>query len=77
MSTTLKYTSADLALMPDDGKRYEIIEGELYVSSQPRAEHQYTCGRLGYFLEDWNDRGGQGLVLPAPGLILPVPVAPE
>lgn len=69
MSTTLKYTSADLALMPDDGNRYEIIEGELYVSSQPRAEHQYTCNRLGYFLEDWSDRGGLGLVLPAPGLV--------
>jgi Uma2 family endonuclease len=69
MSTTVKYTSADLALMPDDGKRYEIIEGELYVSRQPGYEHQYTCGRLAHFLDDWNDRGGQGLVLPAPGLI--------
>ncbi len=29
-----KFTSADLALMPDDGKRYEIIGGELYVSRQ-------------------------------------------
>lgn len=28
---TEKFTSADLALMPDDGKRREIIEGELYV----------------------------------------------
>jgi len=26
MSTTVKFTSADLALMQDDGKRYEIIE---------------------------------------------------
>jgi hypothetical protein len=23
-----RFTSADLALMPDDSKRYEIIEGE-------------------------------------------------
>lgn len=69
MSTTVKFTSADLALMPDDGNRYEIIEGELYVSSQPRAEHQYTCNRLGHFLEDWSDRNGLGIVLPAPGLV--------
>jgi len=69
MSTTVKYTSADLALMPDDGNRYEIIEGELYVSRQPRTEHQYTCGRLGHFLEDWSDQSGLGLVLPAPGLV--------
>lgn len=69
MSTALKFTSADLALMPEDGKRYEIIEGELYVSRQPSSEHQYTCGRLIYFLEEWNDRSGMGLVLTPPGLI--------
>jgi len=69
MSTTQKFTSADLERMPDNGNRYEIVEGELYMSRQPSYEHQYTCSRLGYFLEDWNDRVGMGLVLPAPGLI--------
>jgi Uma2 family endonuclease len=69
MSATLSFTSADLALLPDDGKRYEIIEGELYVSRQPSAEHQYTCSRFNYFLEGWNDKEMQGLVLQAPGLI--------
>lgn len=29
-ATTEKFTSADLAVLPEDGKRYEIIEGELY-----------------------------------------------
>ncbi len=69
MSTAVKFTSADLALMPDDGKRYEIIEGELYVSRQPSFEHQHTCARLIYFLERWNDRSSIGLVVTAPGLI--------
>jgi hypothetical protein len=32
METTLRWTSADLEVLPDDGKRYEIIDGELYVS---------------------------------------------
>ena len=32
MSTSLRFTSADLDVMPDDGKRYEIIDGELYMS---------------------------------------------
>ncbi len=31
----LRWTSADLETLPDDGKRYEIIAGELYVSTQP------------------------------------------
>lgn len=69
MVTSVKFTSADLELMPDDGKRYEIIEGELYVSRQPSVAHQYGCSRLCQFLGDWNDGSGLGVVLPAPGLI--------
>jgi len=69
MSTVPKFTSADLLLMPDDGKRYEVIEGELYVSRQPGLDHQYTCVRFAYFLEAWNDRTGLGMIYFAPGLI--------
>ncbi|MEK6409656.1 MAG: Uma2 family endonuclease [Acidobacteriota bacterium] len=69
MVTSVKFTSADLELMPDDGKRYEIIEGELYVSRQLSMEHQYSCSRLCQFLGDWNDKDGSGVVLTAPGLI--------
>ncbi len=66
---TQKFTSANLKLMPNDGSRYEIIEGELYVSKQPNFEHQYACNRLGRFLDEWNDKDNAGIVLPAPGLI--------
>lgn len=69
MSTPVRFTSADLALLPDDGKRYEIIEGELYVSRQPSSEHQYTCGRLFKVLDDWDTVAGAGRTLIAPGLI--------
>jgi Uma2 family endonuclease len=64
-----KFTSADLALMPDDGKRREIIEGELYVSRAPSFEHQYACTRLSRFLDEWNDRSGLGVAVSAPGLV--------
>ncbi len=64
-----KFTSADLAVMPDDGKRYEIIEGELYVSRQPGFEHQYTCSQLVRFLLEWNEQSHLGVALIAPGLI--------
>lgn len=69
MAIAEKFTSADLAVMPDDGKRYEIIEGELYVSRQPSAEHQFTCGQLFRFLQEWSERAGLGVALTAPGLI--------
>ena len=66
----LKFTSADLLVMPDDGKRYEVIEGELFMSRAAGYEHQYTCGRLFRFLDDWNDRAQLGVALESPGLVL-------
>lgn len=64
-----RFTSADLEVMPDDGKRYEVIDGELHVSRQPDWAHQYTCLRLGRFLDEWSERTGLGSVNLAPGLI--------
>ncbi|HEX4947292.1 MAG TPA: Uma2 family endonuclease [Blastocatellia bacterium] len=63
------FTSADLALMPDDNNCYEIIEGELFVSRSPSYEHQYTCGCLIHFLMGWSRQHGLGVVLNAPGII--------
>ncbi len=64
-----RFTSADLEQMPNGFDRYEIIAGELYVSRQPKAEHQYTCNRLGSLLDQWSEQTGLGVVLPAPGLV--------
>ena len=69
MSTSLRWTSADLDVMPDDGKRYEIIDGELYVSKQPDWHHQRVCFRLGTLLEEWSLRTGVGQTNGAPGVI--------
>jgi len=62
-------TSADLANFADDDKRREIIDGELYVSTQPHWYHQVLCIRLGRFLDTWCDESGSGQVAVAPGLI--------
>lgn len=69
MSTTTRWTSADLALMPDDGTRYEIIDGELHMSKQPRVGHQGACFMVCFELEQWNRSAKWGRVIPAPGLI--------
>jgi Uma2 family endonuclease len=69
MGRSLRWTSADLEVMPDDGKRYEIIDGELYVSKQPDWYHQATCGRFFAALDRWNSRAGSGSVSLAPGVL--------
>jgi Uma2 family endonuclease len=40
------YTAEDLARMPDDGERYEIIGGELIVSPAPSTRHQRASDAL-------------------------------
>ena len=50
----LLWTSADLELMPDNGNRYEIINGELYVTRAPHNKHQKTCGRFFTALDIWS-----------------------
>ncbi|MBI3972740.1 MAG: Uma2 family endonuclease [Chloroflexi bacterium] len=66
-----RYTLADLECVaqPWDDTRYEIIDGELYVSSQPSNRHQYTCFEVSRRLGNWNADTGLGIVLGAPGLI--------
>jgi Uma2 family endonuclease len=68
-TTATKFTSADLLLMSDDGKRYEIVEGELYVSRPPHWHHQFACGQLFRFLQEWSERSGLGVANGAPGMI--------
>jgi len=50
------YTYEDYLNLPDNGKRYEIIDGELYMVPAPSLWHQDTIGqfyrRIGNFLED-------------------------
>lgn len=69
MTTSLRWTSADLDAFPDDGKRREIIDGELYVTKQPNLYHQVVCGRIQAVLDEWSVSSGQGLAAGAPGVI--------
>jgi Uma2 family endonuclease len=64
-----RWTSAEVAALPDDGLLREIIDGELYVSSQPHFEHQYVAGRVFSLLDDWSRRMGLGRATIAPGVL--------
>lgn len=54
-----------LAQMPDDGKRYEILEGNLIVSPSPKTRHQRVAGNLFAFLRRAEQAGyGQAFIAP-------------
>ena len=71
MSTDLRFTIRDLELLsnPNDDRRYEIIDGELYVSTQPHWCHQLTATEISHALRVWNGETGLGVVNVAPGVI--------
>ena len=69
MSSSLRFTSADLETMPDDGKLYEIIDGELCVTRQPHLEHQEVCSQVVTLIRNWNRQTKIGRAFTAPGLI--------
>jgi len=45
-SEKLQFTYDDYRQLPDDGKRYEIIDGELYMSTSPTSNHQRISGNF-------------------------------
>ena len=60
MDPAMRWTSADLEVLPDNGKRYEIIDGELFVSKSPTYHHQFACGRIYRYLDQWSEETGLG-----------------
>lgn len=61
----LKLTYKDYLLLPED-KRYEIINGELFMTPSPRTIHQRLILRLARIIEDFVKKGDLGEVFIAP-----------
>jgi hypothetical protein len=71
IANSLRWTTRDLDAMPDDGgwKRYEIIDGELFVPRAPHIRHQKVGGKLYFALEAWSQSSQLGEPLQTPGVI--------
>ena len=59
-------TYADYAALPDDGRRYELIDGELFEMAAPSTRNQDLVVRLCYLFVDHVRRHGTGRVYVAP-----------
>jgi len=67
MAMAVTYYTADMArALPDDGRRYEVVHGELLVTPAPRAWHQEIVGRLFVALGAYLRREGAGHVMLSP-----------
>lgn len=66
--------------LPDDGNRYEVIEGVLYVSTAPSFFHQWIVRQLARTLFTQIDDAGVGITVWSPiGVFMPGcdPVQPD
>ncbi|MHC5936374.1 Uma2 family endonuclease [Nostoc sp.] len=69
ISERVRWTTADLELFPDNGNRYEIIDGELFVTKALHWNHQKACARICTTLDNWSQATSLGEVVTAPGII--------
>jgi Uma2 family endonuclease len=63
---TKPFTYADYLNLPDDGKRYEIIDGELYMVPAPTLDHQRAAGTFHAIIWHFLEENPIGEVFPAP-----------
>jgi Uma2 family endonuclease len=66
MTARTALTYRDYAALPDDGKRYEIHDGELCEMAAPTPQHQIVSANLSDVLRAHVKARGLGLVLYSP-----------
>ena len=69
-ATATKLTYDDYVKLPDDGKRYEIIDGELFVNPAPVPRHQLIVGNVYFALRGYLEARGGGTVMLSPTDVL-------
>ena len=66
MAAPVYYSAEMVRKLPDDGKRYETVHGELLVTPAPRWWHQHIVLSLARKLADYVDRHELGVVIVSP-----------
>ncbi len=61
-----EWTYEDFLRLPDDGKRYEIIEGVLYVTNAPNSNHQFAVNEIARRFGNFVIERGLGRIISAP-----------
>src|SRR5438045_5594867 len=56
------WTLEELQRLPDDGNKYELVRGELFVTPAPSEDHETIAARLSNILSQYVERHGLGLV---------------
>jgi Uma2 family endonuclease len=68
-----KWIYKDYLSLPDDGQRYEIVNGVLFMAPSPNRWHQKAAGRIFAYLLEYVEDAGLGEVYDAPFDVLLAP----
>lgn len=71
---SVRLTYADYALLPDDGRRHEVIDGDLLVTPAPNARHQKILFNLTLALGNFLRRAPAGAQPPGEVFLAPFDV---
>ncbi len=69
-TSPVRWTTSDLEIFEGDRvNRYEIVDGELFVTRAPDWKHQEVCINIGTVLKLWSDDSSLGKPAVTPGII--------
>jgi Uma2 family endonuclease len=70
-SEAVKFTVSDIEALASEcnEKRYEIIDGELFVTRSPHWKHQDSSGNVYFALQGWSKIVGTGTACLTPGIV--------
>lgn len=66
MRVQTRLTYDDLLLLPFDGNRHELLDGDHFMTPSPNTKHQRLVSRLNYAFVAYLDRHPVGQIFPAP-----------
>ena len=61
-TVTKRWTLDDLNTLPDDGNKYEVVRGELFVTPPPTPTHETVCAVLHRILDRYVEAETLGMV---------------
>ena len=60
MPVVIRLTYDDYCLLPNNGRRYELVDGELFVTPSPRRAHQRVVTELSRILGNFVESASCG-----------------
>ena len=70
MASPLHYSAEEVIAFPYDGRRYEVVHGELLVTPSPRLRHELIVARFIQAISNYLDQEPVGTVLGSRGDIV-------